>query len=153
MFIRKWYVSIALKCKVSYLRRQVSYLLRHLLTLWLITQGVNIISAAYAQSFQSNHQSILQLFEILIAIKVVLGHPPLPISKPLVICEPLVVICVMSHNNLCTVIATLWINTCQMGCLINHQVIMFYKSYQSNRLMSNLAWPTELLWLASVLMR
>ena len=24
--VRKWYVSIALKCKVSYLRRQVSYL-------------------------------------------------------------------------------------------------------------------------------
>ena len=45
--IRKWYVSNALKCKVSYLRRQVSYLLRHLLTLWLTTQGVNIISAAY----------------------------------------------------------------------------------------------------------
>ena len=51
--IRKWYVSIALKCKVYYLRRQVSYLLRHLLTIWLTTQGVNIISAAYAQSMQS----------------------------------------------------------------------------------------------------
>ena len=50
---RKWYVSITLKCKVSYLLRQVSYLLRHLLTGWLTTQGVNIISAAYAQSFQS----------------------------------------------------------------------------------------------------
>ena len=61
---RKWYVGITLKCKVSYLRRQLSHLLRHLLILWLTTQGVNIISAAYAQSFQSNYQSILQSFEI-----------------------------------------------------------------------------------------
>ena len=56
--------SIALKCKVSYLQRQVSYLLGHLLTFWLTTQGVNIISAAYVQSMQSIIKASLQPFEI-----------------------------------------------------------------------------------------
>ena len=52
---------------VLYLRRQVSYLLRHL-TLWLTIQGVNIISAAgytaQRASFQSIIKAFLQSFEI-----------------------------------------------------------------------------------------
>ena len=116
-YIRKWYVSIALKCKVSFLRRQVFYLLRHLLTLWLTTQGVNIISAAYAQSMQLIIEAFLQSFKIELSYVLMatkgsswpsISSAIITIFEPLVICEPLVVICVMCDNLAewpCTVIA------------------------------------------------
>ena len=72
-FIRKWYDSDALMCRVS-------YLLRHLYTkFWLTTQGVNIISAPYTQSIQS----IIKAFYSLLIYKSLLkASSPCILSAP-----------------------------------------------------------------------
>ena len=59
--LRKWYVCITLKCKVSYLLRQCLSTKTLADTCWLTTQDVvNIISAAYVQSIIKAFYNLLK---------------------------------------------------------------------------------------------
>ena len=90
--VRKWYDGNALMCRVSYLLRHlcasVLVLRRKCLStrhFWLTTQGVTIISAAYAQSIQS----IIKALYNLLTYKSLLKASSSCIRQPLIISEPL----------------------------------------------------------------